>query len=129
MRQAASWIAALLLGVLPIGIAGIASTEVHAAETAIVLSADEQEMLAANPALAELAVDAPELLREVLDRIAEALAHPSKTRGGMGQLDADTIRLFGQNPILLNVWRSSPEASADLLQLIRIAAGGSKPKQ
>lgn len=127
-RRRTRTIAALLAVILglgsPLGVAG--------SETVLFqpgLTDAEQAMLARNPALAELAAVAPERLREVLDGIADALAHPSTTRGGLDQLDAETVRLFGENPALLQAWRSSPEASADLLELIRLAAGGGKPKK
>jgi hypothetical protein len=94
-----------------------------------ILSAEERQLIAQNPALAELAEVAPDALRETLDAIAAALANPSGTRGGLDELDAADVRILGQNPALLQVWRSSPEASADLLSLIRTAAGGGKPQK
>jgi hypothetical protein len=93
------------------------------------LSEAELLMVEKNPALSELAVNSPDDLREALDLIAAALATPSTTRGGIEDLDAGDVKLLGQNPALLQVWRSSPEASADLLQLIRTAAGGGKPQK
>ena len=93
------------------------------------LTAEERQLVEQNPALAELAEVAPAALREVLDGIAAALANPSGTRGGLDDLDALDVRVLGQNPALLQVWRSSPEASADLLSLIRTAAGGGKPQK
>ena len=99
------------------------------AEAGLALTAEEQKLIAQNPALGELAEVAPEALREVLDGIAAALANPSGTRGGLDDLDATDVRVLGQNPALLQVWRSSPEASADLLSLIRTAAGGGKPQK
>jgi hypothetical protein len=103
------------------------------AEMAVVaevkLSPEEQVLIEQNPALAELAEVAPQALREVLDGIAAALANPSGTRGGLDELDGADVKVLGQNPALLQVWRSSPEASADLLSLIRTAAGGGKPQK
>jgi hypothetical protein len=84
--------------------------------------------LKANPALAELARTSPQLLREVLDRLAGAIANPTEARGGLEQLSEGDLELLQQNPALFQAWRSSPEASADLLELIRVAAGG-KPKR
>lgn len=127
MRQIARWISAMLLGGLLIGASSLSHAETLVATTT--LSTSEQAMLEENPALAELAAVSPGQLREVLDRIDHALANPAATRGGLEQLDPETVRLFGQNPVLLQVWRSSPEASADLLELIRIAAGSGKPKK
>jgi hypothetical protein len=94
-----------------------------------VLSDSETALLESNPALAEVAATSPERLREILDKLAEVVAHPSTMRGGLDQLDDETVRLLERNPALLEAWRSSPEASADLLALIRIAAGGGKPQR
>ncbi|OEO30181.1 hypothetical protein VW23_022630 [Devosia insulae DS-56] len=114
-----------------LGIASGLATAPARAEMVVVaagtLTPAEQQLVEQNPALTELAGD-PEMLRAALDLIATALANPSNTRGGLDDLDATDVKLLGQNPALLQVWRSSPEASADLLQLIRTAAGGSKPK-
>lgn len=119
----AMMLAALMNLAVPAGSASAQETTVSAP-----LSAVEQSILDDNPAIAQLASD-PTLLRAVLDRIAAAISNPANTRGGLEQVDADTLRLFGQNPVLLQVWRSSPEASADLLALIRTAAGTDKPKK
>lgn len=102
-----------------------------ASVTSVVAGRNEGEtvLLNSNPVLAEIAVVSPLQLRQILDGLAEVLANPSKTRGGLDQLDEETILLLEQNPALLEAWRSSPEASADLLALIRIAAGGGKPKR
>ncbi len=113
-----------------LGIAGGLATAPAQAEMVVIpagLSPAELQLVEQNPALAELAGD-PQALRAALDLIATALANPSNTRGGLDDLDATDVKLLGQNPALLQVWRSSPEASADLLLLIRTAAGGSKPK-
>lgn len=88
------------------------------------LSPAEQQLLAENPALQELATDAPELLPEALAIIAKAQESGVTGKGDFDGLDETDVRLLGRNPALLQVWRSSPEASADLLQLIRTAAGG-----
>jgi len=98
-------------------------------EAGLALTVEERQLIEQNPALAELAAVAPEALREVMDGIAAALANPSGTRGGLEDLDALDVRILGQNPALLQVWRSSPEASADLLSLIRTAAGGGRPQK
>jgi hypothetical protein len=95
----------------------------------VVLSVTEKAWLEENPALAEIAATAPELLREILDKLAFAVANPSSTRGGLQPVDEETTRILGENPALMEAWRSSPEASADLLRLIRIAAGGDKPRK
>jgi hypothetical protein len=97
----------------------------HAAE----LSEAERSMIAENPALAELATRAPELLPQAFELIAKAAAEPSTDQRGFEGLDETDTRLLGQNPALLQVWRSSPEASADLLALIKTAAGGGKPQK
>jgi hypothetical protein len=89
----------------------------------------ESALLRHNPALAAIAATSPEMLGDVLDMLAKITAHPSGTRGGLLQLDADEVRLLRDNPALFQAWRSSPEASADLLQLIRVAAGGGKPRK
>ena len=108
------------------------ATHALAAETAVdgvLLSEAEQVWLQENPALAEVAMVAPGQLREFLDRLADALANPSSTRGGLPPLDEGAVRVLETNPALMQAWRSSPEASADLLRLIRIAAGGDKPRK
>jgi hypothetical protein len=93
------------------------------------LSETEQLWIEDNPALADVAANAPDQLREILDVLAAVLENPSSTRGDLPALDEDTVRLLGDNPTLFQAWRSSPEASADLLQLIRIAAGSGKPRK
>ena len=108
------------------------ATHALAAETAVdgvLLSEAEQVWLQENPALAEVAMVAPGQLREILDRLADALSNPSSTRGGLPPLDEGTVRVLETNPALMQAWRSSPEAAADLLRLIRIAAGGDKPRK
>jgi hypothetical protein len=94
----------------------------------VALSDAEAAMLKENPALAELAEASPQLLRDVLDRLARAIANPTGARGGLEQLTEEDLNLLEQNPALFQAWRSSPEASADLLELIRVAAGG-KPRK
>jgi len=94
----------------------------------VTLSSAEATMLEANPALSALATTSPQLLRQVLDRIAKLIANPSDARGGLQQLTEEDWKLLQQNPALFQAWRSSPEASADLLELIRVAAGG-KPRK
>ena len=94
-----------------------------------VLSDAEQQLLADNPALQQLAIDAPDLLAEAFAIITAAQQSGVTSRGSLDGLDDTEVRLLGQNPALLQVWRSSPEASADLLQLIRTAAGGGKTQK
>ena len=95
----------------------------------VVLSEAEQAWLRENPVLAEVAAVAPDQLREILDKLADALANPSSTRGGLPSLDEGAVQILELNPALMQAWRSSPEASADLLKLIRIAAGDGKPRK
>ena len=99
------------------------------AETAapVALTEEEQEIVADNPALQELG-DA-ETLRAVLDFIAAALKEERTGRGGLGGLEREDVELLGRIPVLLQVWQSSPEASADLLALIRAAAGSGKSQK
>lgn len=111
----------------------LAVTSAHAdlvgAPTAgLVLSEADKQLLSENPALRQLATNAPELLADALAIIAAAQASGVTSRGSFDGLDDSQVRLLGQNPALLQVWRSSPEASADLLQLIRTAAGGKTQK-
>jgi hypothetical protein len=94
----------------------------------VVVSTTQADLLAENPALARIAIRSPQLLEDVLDRLAKVLADPTDTRGGLKSLDEEDFRLLQQNPALFRAWRSSPEASADLLALIRVAAGG-KPRK
>jgi hypothetical protein len=70
------------------------------------LTEAERLMVEKNPALRELAASSPDDLREALDLIAKALANPSNSRGGPDELDAADVKLLGQNPALLQVWRS-----------------------
>jgi hypothetical protein len=120
---------AMLAGFLVMGSAPVALAAEPAVVDAPALSETEQAWLQENPALADIAASAPERLRYVLDKLAIAIANPSSTRGGLLQLDDETVRILEHNPALLQACRSSPEASADLLQLIRIAAGGGKPRK
>jgi hypothetical protein len=114
---------------LAVFLAGAPSPAVSATAGIVAVSDAEAVLLRDNPALAEVADKAPEQLRDVLDRLASALANPSGARGGLEQLDPDDVLLLETNPALLQAWRSSPEASADLLALIRVAAGGGKPRK
>jgi hypothetical protein len=102
---------------------------VHANPVAnVVLSATPEDLLAENPVFAQIAITSPELLGPVLDKLAKILANPTDARGGLRPLDEEDFRLLKQNPALFRAWRSSPEASADLLALIRVAAGGNPRK-
>ena len=98
-----------------------------AASSEIVLTDAEQAMIADNPALQELGDSA--VLRQALDLIAAALKQERTGRGGLGGLEREDVELLGRNPALLQVWQSSPEASADLLALIRAAAGSGKSQK
>ena len=100
-----------------------------ATETGQTLSERGQAWLQNNPALEHVAVAAPEMLPEILEKLAFALDNPSTSRGSLVQLEPDAAELLESNPALMQAWRSSPEASADLLELIRIAAGGGKPRK
>lgn len=97
-----------------------------AASSEIVLTDAEQAMIADNPALQGL--DAA-VLRQALDLIAAALKEERTGRGGLGGLEREDVEILGRNPALLQVWQSSPEASADLLALIRAAAGSGKSQK
>ncbi len=98
-----------------------------AASPQIVLTDAEQAMVADNPALQQLSDGA--VLRQALDLIAAALKEERTGRGGLGGLEREDVELLGRNPALLQVWQSSPEASADLLALIRAAAGSGKSQK
>lgn len=93
------------------------------------LNAEEKLIVEENPALRELSSLSPKLLRQALDIIARARAGQGSGRGGLNPLDQNDLQLLDQNPILREVWHSSPEASADLLQLLKIAGGGGKPQK
>ena len=97
-----------------------------AANSEIVLTDAEQAMIADNPALQGLE---PAVLRQALDLIAAALKEERTGRGGLGGLEREDVEILGRNPALLQVWQSSPEASADLLALIRAAAGSGKSQK
>ncbi|WP_423066944.1 hypothetical protein [Devosia sp. CN2-171] len=90
------------------------------------LTSEQTTMLERNPALAALAANAP-MLQQAFQLIARAAAEPSGSQRGVEGLDAVDAQLLSENPALLQVWHSSPEASADLLALIKSAAGGGKP--
>lgn len=91
------------------------------------LTSEQTTMLERNPALAALAANAPDMLQQAFQLIARAAAEPSGSQRGVEGLDAVDAQLLSENPTLLQVWHSSPEASADLLALIKSAAGGGKP--
>lgn len=126
-RQArrGSWIAVAFLG-LALSLPSIALASMTVGGEAP--QQTEAALLRDNPALAAVATASPQLLRQVLEKLAKVVANPSDTRGGLRQLDEEDFRLLQQNPALFQAWRSSPEASADLLELIRIASGG-KPRK
>lgn len=131
MRQYAprKWLlAAMLGGMLATGTAPGAPPAMMPVEK-LSLSEIEQTLLQENPVLAELAAKAPDLLREILDKLASINDSAGNTRGGLEQIDEETARILTHNPALLQAWRNSPEASADLLQLIRVAAGNGKPRK
>lgn len=119
----------LAIAVVIVGLAGApASAETAvAASPEIVLTDAEQAMIADNPALQELGDSV--VLRQALDLIAAALKQERTGRGGLGGLEREDVELLGRNPALLQVWQSSPEASADLLALIRAAAGSGKSQK
>jgi len=119
----------LAIAIVIVGLAGApASAETAvAASPEIVLTDGEQAMIADNPALQELGDSA--VLRQALDLIAAALKEERTGRGGLGGLEREDVELLGRNPALLQVWQSSPEASADLLALIRAAAGSGKSRK
>jgi hypothetical protein len=119
----------LAIAIVIVGLAGApASAETAvAASPEIVLTDAEQAMIADNPALQELSDSV--VLRQALDLIAAALKQERTGRGGLGGLEREDVELLGRNPALLQVWQSSPEASADLLALIRAAAGSGKSQK
>jgi hypothetical protein len=127
-RRTKWMLGAMMGGLLLIG-STLGAFTAEATIDGILLSETEKGWLKDNPALAEIAATAPEALREILDKLADAVANPSTGRGGLHEVDEETARVLKENPALLEAWRSSPEASADLLQLIRIAAGGDKPRK
>ena len=93
------------------------------------LSAIERTLIDENPVLQELGAMSPDLQRTALDMIAAAMLLEPTTRGGLLGLEPEDAALFGSNPALLQVWKNSPEASADLLELIRTAAGSGKSQK
>ena len=120
-------LAAVMASLLILG-CGIGASAAEAIVTeGRVLTEREQAWVQDNPALADVAATAPQLLPEILDKLTLTLANPSTGRGGLVPLDEEAAKLLHANPALMEAWRSSPEASADLLELIRIAAG--KPRK
>jgi hypothetical protein len=92
------------------------------------LSAVEAAMLERNPALQPLATEAPWALRTVLNALAQSRRGGVSSSTDMSGLNRDDAAVLNQNPALREVWRSSPEAAADLLALIRAAAAsGDRP--
>jgi len=122
-----SILAFIALGLAPglsLAVSPALAGEVQAPE----LTDAQRALLEQNPALADLAANTPELAQQAFELIARAAADPSPEQRGFEGVDADDALLLGQNPALLQAWRSSPEASADLLALIKSAAGG-KPQK
>jgi ABC-type glycerol-3-phosphate transport system substrate-binding protein len=129
MKQQAVRIAALLLPLLlALAALGNAANTSESLADQKTLSEVEQAWLRENPALADIAAIAPERLDEILDKLAAIIASPDATRGGLVPLDDTSAGLLLLNPALLEAWHASPEASADLLELIRLAGGGAPRK-
>jgi hypothetical protein len=93
------------------------------------LTDSETQIVEENPALRELSSLSPKLLRQALDIITRARSRQGSGRGSLLPLDENDVRLLDQNPILRDVLHSSPEASADLLQLLKTAGGSGKPQK
>ena len=119
----------LLLPALVLGSGAVFAEGMFVGDTQLILTDVEQALVEENPILQDLAAASPENLREALDLIAAALEERHSSRGGLTALDRDIAPTFDRNPVLLQVWQSSPEASADLLALIRTAAGGGKSQK
>lgn len=100
--------------------AGLLAAPAHALD----LTREQLTLLAQNPALAEMAAETPDALPQAFELITEAAKTPPNGERGFEGLDPMDAQLLGDNPALLQVWQSSPEASADLLALIKSAAGG-----
>jgi hypothetical protein len=87
------------------------------------LTATEHDILAHNPDLSALAADHPWVLRAVLDELA---APPIAGSKATISIDADEMVILRTNPALMVVYNAAPDAAADLLALIRSAAGKGK---
>lgn len=132
MRRQADRIMALLLILLMVTLTmGQAATALGGGSPRAdqaTLNETQQTWLSENPTLAGIATSAPDRLEEILQRLAEIIAYPDATRGGLIPLDEESTGLLLLNPVLMEAWRASPEASADLLELIRLAGGGAPRK-
>lgn len=87
------------------------------------LDAAEQQILELNPDLALLAESAPWVLRRALTNFANAPKDMGEPAGWGIEVGPAESRLLGRNPALQVIYQASPEAAAELLALIRTAAG------
>lgn len=83
----------------------------------------EQQVLEANPDLAAIAGTAPWALRRVLSHLSAAPRDMNGPALWRDETDPENSRLLGRNPALQVIYQASPEAAAELLALIRTAAG------
>jgi hypothetical protein len=94
------------------------------------LSAADQQLVDANPALFDLAGVKPWALRYALNLLAreEALTRDGSAVRVDGPImipRRDDARVLNSNPALRDLWRTSPDAATALLSLIRAAASSS----
>ena len=83
----------------------------------------KQQLPDIDPVETQEWIESQEHQAQALAEMEEAIAV------GIGALVDLNGPTHGRNPALLQVWQSSPEASADLLALIRAAAGSGKSQK
>jgi hypothetical protein len=126
LRDSFAFVVATVLSLSPVSTLG---NMVGIPSEAPPISAEQERILDDNPDLLELSEIAPWALRAILAKL-EGLP-----RGGAGSsprafdgLDAFEVKVLGRNPALMVVYQSSPEASLELLALIKAASGGGGKK-
>lgn len=83
-----------------------------------------QAVLSENPDLEALEKTWPWLVRSTLAEAARSGEVPKGGGPSLDGLDDASISLLQRNPALMQVYQASPDAAAELLALIKAAAGG-----
>jgi hypothetical protein len=111
----------LLAALLP---ASAPATAAHAARKSP-FSAEEQTVIRRNALLAPLARRDPLLLRRTLDALEKSKGEPAAAQDRSGLAPAgDALPDRAHNPDLDQMLQASPEATLELIQLIKKAGGG-----
>ena len=101
----------------------------HVTWRAAVADKSDQMLIAANPILERLARVNPAALEEILALLRAPIPQSSQERSfkeGGEQSQEDPGSVFVENPDLAEYFRDSPEASLDLLRLIREAVAAAE---